>query len=48
MPDISVEEGIKKLKTWNGNWSGLSVMPYIRFMSSGVKNQSSFPPKGMS
>lgn len=48
MPDISVEDGIKKLRLWNGNWSGLSVMPYIRFMSSGVKKQSSFPPNGLS
>ncbi|KAH8426845.1 translation machinery-associated protein 16 [Aspergillus melleus] len=48
MPDISQQDVIKKLASWNGDWSGLSTMKFIRLTKDGEKQSSAFPPKGMS
>lgn len=48
MPDLSDKDVLLALKQWNGVWSGLSPMRFIRLTSDGVKQASSFPPKGMS
>lgn len=48
MPDISQREVIQKLASWNGDWSGLSTMKFIRLTKDGEKQSSVFPPKGMS
>lgn len=48
MPDISQQDVIKKLASWNGDWSGLSTMTFIRLTKEGEKQPSVFPPKGMS
>ncbi|PYH40268.1 translation machinery-associated protein 16 [Aspergillus saccharolyticus JOP 1030-1] len=48
MPDLSDESVIKSLRAWNGDWSGLSTMKFIRITKDGGKQPSIFPPKGMS
>jgi translation machinery-associated protein 16 len=48
MPDLSQEDVVKALFKWNGNWSGLSSMKFIRLTKDGGKQASSFPPKGLS
>ncbi|PYI07575.1 translation machinery-associated protein [Aspergillus sclerotiicarbonarius CBS 121057] len=48
MPDFSDEAVLKALASWNGDWSGLSTMKFIRITKEGTKQPSAFPPKGMS
>ncbi|EAW09494.1 translation machinery-associated protein 16 [Aspergillus clavatus NRRL 1] len=48
MPDLSQEEVIKGLTAWNGDWSSLSMMKFIRITKDGGKQPSIFPPKGLS
>lgn len=48
MPDLSDKDVLLALKNWNGEWSGLSPMTFVRLTQDGVKQTSSFPPKGMS
>lgn len=48
MPDFSDEGVLKALASWNGDWSGLSTMKFIRITKDGAKQPSAFPPKGMS
>ncbi|PYH98255.1 translation machinery-associated protein [Aspergillus ellipticus CBS 707.79] len=48
MPDFSDRSVILSLGSWNGDWSGLSTMKFIRITKDGGKQVSAFPPKGMS
>ncbi|KAJ5153119.1 uncharacterized protein N7482_009597 [Penicillium canariense] len=48
LPDLGDADVLHALKHWNGIWSGLSPMKFIRLTQDGVKQSSSFPPKGMS
>ncbi|KAI9370139.1 translation machinery-associated protein 16 [Aspergillus egyptiacus] len=48
MPDLSQEEVVRDLVRWNENWSSLSSMKFIRLTKDGGKQQSNFPPKGLS
>ncbi|KAL4921817.1 translation machinery-associated protein 16 [Aspergillus aurantiobrunneus] len=48
MPDLSQEDVVSALVKWNGNWSGLSAMKFIRLTKDGGKQTSTFPPKGLS
>lgn len=48
MPDITQDEVRQQLRLWNGEWSSLSALKFIRFLEGGVKQPSTFPPKGMS
>ncbi|KAK2747284.1 hypothetical protein FQN57_002182 [Myotisia sp. PD_48] len=45
MPDLESEESIKKLKNWNGEWSSMSNLVFIRLTEQGGKQPSNFPPK---
>jgi translation machinery-associated protein 16 len=48
MPDMGQEENLRKLKEWNGNWSSMGTLVFIRLTRDGVKQKSIFPPKGLS
>lgn len=48
MPDIEDEENLRLLRDWSGEWTSLSTLKYIRLSRSGLKHESSFPPKGES
>ncbi|KAJ5111247.1 hypothetical protein N7532_001782 [Penicillium argentinense] len=47
-PDLTEMDVLLALKHWNGEWSGLSTMKFIRLVQGGEKKASTFPPKGMS
>ncbi|RDW86760.1 translation machinery-associated protein 16 [Aspergillus mulundensis] len=48
MPDLTEEDVVSALVRWNGNWSGLSPLKFIRLTKEGGKQASTFPPKGLS
>ncbi|EEA18978.1 translation machinery-associated protein 16 [Talaromyces marneffei ATCC 18224] len=48
MPDVTQQEVRQQLKIWNGEWSSLSALKFIRFLEGGTKQPSTFPPKGLS
>lgn len=48
VPDLEDAANLKKLKEWNGQWSGLAILKFARISKEGFKKESSFPPKGMS
>ncbi|KAI9723691.1 MAG: hypothetical protein M1812_000991 [Candelaria pacifica] len=48
IPDLEDEENLKQLEKWNGEWSSLNTLKYIRQARSGSRHDSSFPPKGQS
>ncbi|PTU17480.1 hypothetical protein P175DRAFT_0466495 [Aspergillus ochraceoroseus IBT 24754] len=48
MPDLSQESVVKGLVGWNGDWSSLSSMKFIRLTKETGKQASIFPPKGLS
>jgi translation machinery-associated protein 16 len=48
VPDLEDAENLKRLKEWSGQWSGLATLKFARISKTGVRKESSFPPKGMS
>lgn len=48
MPNFGDDDVLASLKRWNGQWSGLSSLKFVRFTTDGGKQTSGFPPKGMS
>jgi translation machinery-associated protein 16 len=48
LPDLEDEDNLNLLRGWNGEWSSLSRLKYIRLTRNGVRKESSFPPKGES
>lgn len=48
VPDLTDMDVLLALKHWNGQWSGLSTLKFVRLVEGGEKQDSTFPPKGMS
>ncbi|EEH41024.1 hypothetical protein PAAG_03310 [Paracoccidioides lutzii Pb01] len=48
MPDMGDGENLKKLAAWNGEWSSMSTLGFIRVAREGGRQRSIFPPKGLS
>ncbi|KAJ5455134.1 hypothetical protein N7475_010255 [Penicillium sp. IBT 31633x] len=48
MPDLGDQYAMTAMRTWNGHWSGLSAIKFMRFTKNGEKLPSTFPPKSMS
>ncbi|KAL1968208.1 hypothetical protein VTN77DRAFT_2043 [Rasamsonia byssochlamydoides] len=48
MPDLTDDDVRIRLTAWNGDWSSLSTIKFIRLSQDGDKRTSSFPPKGLS
>ena len=48
LPDMADIRNVELLRGWNGEWTSLKTLEYIRLSKSGVKHKSSFPPKGKS
>ncbi|KAI9816491.1 MAG: hypothetical protein M1827_001623 [Pycnora praestabilis] len=48
MPDIEDTDNLAFLERWNGEWSSLNTMKFVRITRTGVRLDSSFPPKGQS
>lgn len=48
MPDLLDETNVEKLDAWNGEWTSLAQMGFVRVLRDGTVRKSSFPPKGQS
>ncbi|KAL3426265.1 hypothetical protein PVAG01_03056 [Phlyctema vagabunda] len=48
LPDLTLEENVIYLDRWEGDWSYLSTLKWVRVTSGGVVAASIFPPKGQS
>ncbi|QIX00593.1 hypothetical protein AMS68_006110 [Peltaster fructicola] len=48
MPNLQDEETLVKLDKWNGDWSGLTNLRYIRLSANSDLKESAFPPRGAS
>ncbi|PGH31146.1 translation machinery-associated protein 16 [[Emmonsia] crescens] len=48
LPDMGDEDNLKKLVVWNGQWSSMSTLGFIRVAKGGGRQKSIFPPKGLS
>lgn len=48
IPDMTDAPNVKLLSDWNGEWTSLNILKYVRLSKDGVKHSSSFPPKGQS
>lgn len=48
VPDLTEMDVLVALKKWNGKWSGLSPVKFVRLVQGGEKKDSTFPPNGMS
>lgn len=48
VPDLRDAANLKLLKEWNGEWTSLGTMKYVRLAKDGTLHDSSFPPKGQS
>ncbi|POR33368.1 Translation machinery-associated protein 16 [Tolypocladium paradoxum] len=47
LPDVMKEESVKLLEDWEGSWSKLSALPWIKVSSYGQVRQADFPSKGI-
>ncbi|OJJ48661.1 hypothetical protein ASPZODRAFT_63042 [Penicilliopsis zonata CBS 506.65] len=48
MPDLSNQDNIRNLSLWNGDWSSLVTVKFVRLVKDGSMQASSFPPNGLS
>ncbi|KAK4697111.1 translation machinery-associated protein 16, partial [Lecanoromycetidae sp. Uapishka_2] len=48
MPDLTDGGNLKTLRGWNGEWTALNTLKYVRVSRGGTNKPSSFPPKGLS
>ena len=48
VPDMENEQNLGVLRNWNGQWTALSTIKYVRVARDGTRQASSFPPKGQS
>ena len=48
IPDMTDEGNMEILRAWNGQWTSLSTVKYVRLSRDGTSQSSTFPPKGLS
>lgn len=48
VPDMQDGGNLERLRDWNGEWTSLNTINYIRLSRDGTIRQSSFPPKALS
>ena len=48
IPNLQDEANLGMLRGWNGEWTALSTIKYVRLSRKGTLRESSFPPKGLS
>ncbi|KAI1139254.1 translation machinery-associated protein 16 [Hypoxylon sp. FL0543] len=46
IPVLDAEENVKLLSRWEGSWSYLTTLKWVRVSSAGQVQPSSFPPRG--
>ncbi|PHH66308.1 hypothetical protein CDD81_7901 [Ophiocordyceps australis] len=47
LPDMLQQEGAEKLRGWEGSWSKLTALSWIRISSKGLVRPAKFPSKGI-
>ena len=49
VPDLMEDDGaegkVARLQTWNGEWSSLNALAFVRISRDGEVSRSSFPPR---
>ena len=48
IPDMQDEGSLAILQGWNGDWTSLNTIKYVRLSRDGLLQTSNFPPKGLS
>ncbi|MCJ1376062.1 hypothetical protein MMC20_007300 [Loxospora ochrophaea] len=48
LPDLGSEDNLKLLKKWDGDWTSLNTLKFVRMARSGISRGSTFPPNGLS
>ena len=48
IPDIQDQGNLRLLRGWNGEWTAMNTLKYVRLSKDGTMKDSSFPPKGLS
>lgn len=48
LPDMQDEDNLRMLENWNGAWTSLNTLKYVRIKRDGNTQQSRFPPNGLS
>lgn len=48
IPEMQDEGNLRILQEWNGEWTALNTLKYVRLSRDGTIQKSSFPPKGLS
>ena len=48
IPNMQDEASLQMLRRWNGEWTALNTLKYVRLSRDGTVTNSSFPPKGLS
>jgi len=48
LPDMQDEANLRILRNWNGEWTSLNTLKYVRISRDGAIRLSKFPPKGLS
>lgn len=46
LPDLSKQDNIDLLQKWEGSWTSLSSLSWVRFSKTGSVKPSTFPPSG--
>jgi hypothetical protein len=46
IPDLTTEQNVSLLERWEGSWSYLSNLVWVRVSANGQVRPSSFPPQG--
>ncbi|KAH8668904.1 translation machinery-associated protein 16 [Xylariales sp. PMI_506] len=46
LPDLSIDENAAHFTRWDGAWSFLTTLKWVRLSRDGKSQPSSFPPKG--
>ncbi|KAM4064604.1 translation machinery-associated protein 16 domain-containing protein [Hirsutella rhossiliensis] len=47
LPDVMTEENVKLLEDWEGSWSKLTTLTWIKVSRTGQVRKSDFPSKGI-
>ncbi|TPX18145.1 uncharacterized protein E0L32_002654 [Thyridium curvatum] len=46
LPELTTEDNVALLERWEGSWTYLTTLAWVRISESGTVSPSSFPPKG--
>ncbi|GAB1317607.1 translation machinery-associated protein 16 [Madurella fahalii] len=47
MPDLTTEQNVQLLSRWEGSWSYLANLAWVKVSATGTVKPSNFPPQGL-